>query len=360
MKTTIKDLAQALGISPKTVSKALNDRGEVSKSLQEKIVRTAQQMNYRPNYNAAALSRPEIRLVSIAPIAPQKYYSFVNAGLRETAAALEDLHCTVEFKWYSSPNAHDEVKRLLAETLTDADRIAGLVIACSYETESYTAELTALQEKNIPVLFNTLAAPGIEPTGMVGLKTAVAGRIAAEYLASVTHMPGERFAIFTGNRSAPVHKGCIDGFLAELGTVGEIVDTYDDNRMAESLVQELFARRSDISGIYVSSYNAVGVCSGLKSIGRAGQVTVIGHDLYPDLIDCLCDGSLTATLFQNQMSYGRDSLRYLYEYAVGMRSRAQCVGLRMPRLILKCMAAEFPAYMNIAPNPETADAQNSA
>ena len=44
MKTTIKDIAQALGISPKTVSKALNDRGEVSKSLQEKIVRTAQQM----------------------------------------------------------------------------------------------------------------------------------------------------------------------------------------------------------------------------------------------------------------------------------------------------------------------------
>lgn len=344
MRTTIKQIAAALGVSAKTVSKALNNRGEVSEEQRQRIIETAKMMDYRPNRSAAALSRREIRLISIAPLEPVNYYSFVNAGLTSAARELEDLNCTVDFRWYSSPNAHDEVHKLLREVISSNTNASGLVIACSYEPKFYYEELKDISRK-MPVVFNTLFANGIDHIGAVGLKTHMAGKMAAEYLMSVTKESGDKLALLTGNRDAPVHKGCIEGFIEKAGSIGALFDTYDDFDEAERYTIELFSKNRDIRGIYVSSYNSPGVCRGLRKLGLGGKIPVIGHDIYPEIIDCLNDGTLTGTLFQDQMMYGRNSLRCLYEYSVGISESRY--GLMTPRIVLGCMAHEFPEYEKI-------------
>ena len=344
MRTTIKQIAAALGVSAKTVSKALNNRGEVGEELQQKIVETARMMDYRPNRSAAALSRQEIKIISVAPLEPVNYYSFVNKGLISAARELEDLRCTVDFRWYSSPNAHDEVRGILRDILSGHTGASGMVIACSYEPHYYQEELREISRK-MPVVFNTLFANGVEHIGEVGLKTRIAGKMAAEYLMSVTRSDGGKLAVFTGNRDAPVHKGCIEGFVEKAGGIGDLFDTYDDFEAAQRHTIELFSGKSDIAGIYVSSYNSPGVCRGLEKLGLAGKIPVIGHDIYPEIIKYLDDGTLTATLFQDQRTYGRNSLRCLYEHLVGISEHQY--GLMTPRMVLGCMAHEFPAYEKV-------------
>lgn len=55
MKVKIKDLANTLGTSPSTVSRALNDSPGVGQELREKIAKTARDMGYMPDQGARNL-----------------------------------------------------------------------------------------------------------------------------------------------------------------------------------------------------------------------------------------------------------------------------------------------------------------
>lgn len=55
MATTIKDIAEALKISTAAVSKALNNKDDVSEELKEKVRAVAKELEYSPNYFARKL-----------------------------------------------------------------------------------------------------------------------------------------------------------------------------------------------------------------------------------------------------------------------------------------------------------------
>ena len=55
--TSLKDLAQALGVSIPTVSRALKDSPEISRELCAKTKALAKEMNYRPNPFAMSLRK---------------------------------------------------------------------------------------------------------------------------------------------------------------------------------------------------------------------------------------------------------------------------------------------------------------
>ena len=52
---TLKDMASILHISISTVSKALNDSPEISNRTKNKVLETANSLNYKPNIHASAL-----------------------------------------------------------------------------------------------------------------------------------------------------------------------------------------------------------------------------------------------------------------------------------------------------------------
>lgn len=71
---TMKDLADRLGVSSVTVSKALNDKEGVSTELKMKIKALAEEMGYR--YNTAARSMKEGLSFNIGVIIPERFTGF--------------------------------------------------------------------------------------------------------------------------------------------------------------------------------------------------------------------------------------------------------------------------------------------
>ena len=63
--TSLKDLAQALGVSIPTVSRALKDSPEISRELCTKAKALAKEMNYRPNPFAMSLRKNAPRIIGV-------------------------------------------------------------------------------------------------------------------------------------------------------------------------------------------------------------------------------------------------------------------------------------------------------
>ena len=57
MPVTIKDLSNTLGLSHSTISKALNDRGDVSSRTRERVLKAAHELGYQPSAAARNLRR---------------------------------------------------------------------------------------------------------------------------------------------------------------------------------------------------------------------------------------------------------------------------------------------------------------
>ncbi|WP_308990396.1 LacI family DNA-binding transcriptional regulator [Mariniflexile litorale] len=83
-KTTIKDIASVLNISPAAVSKALHDDSRISAKTKEAVKRVAKELNYQPNHLASALRRGKSNLVGvIVPRTNSHFFSSVIQNIEE-------------------------------------------------------------------------------------------------------------------------------------------------------------------------------------------------------------------------------------------------------------------------------------
>lgn len=84
-KTTIKDIANVLGITPSAVSKALNDHPRISTKTKAAVRQVAKNLNYQPNHLASALRKGKSNLVGV--IIPKANSHFFSSIIKK----IEDL-----------------------------------------------------------------------------------------------------------------------------------------------------------------------------------------------------------------------------------------------------------------------------
>ena len=79
---SLKDLAQQLGVSISTVSRALNNHPDISPEITQKVKKLAADMNYTPNPLAMGLLKQATRMIGvIVPDLVTHFYSSVISGI---------------------------------------------------------------------------------------------------------------------------------------------------------------------------------------------------------------------------------------------------------------------------------------
>ena len=145
-RTSLKDLADKLGVSIATVSRALRNSHEVGEEMTQKVKQLAKELNYRPNPFAQSLRKEAPRVIGvIVPNLVTHYYAAVLDGIEDYASKLG----------YSviSANSHEDHERE-AQALDNFlnMHVEGIIACLAQDTTDYS-HFEQLHKMGVPLVF---------------------------------------------------------------------------------------------------------------------------------------------------------------------------------------------------------------
>lgn len=145
-RTSLKDLAEQLGVSIATVSRALRNSHEVGEEMKQKVQDLAKRLNYRPNPFAQSLRSEAPRMIGVVvPNLVTHYYAAVLSGI-------EDYATTNGYSVISSNSHenHEDEERAIDNFISL--HVEGIVACLAQDTVDYS-HFIEINEMGIPLVF---------------------------------------------------------------------------------------------------------------------------------------------------------------------------------------------------------------
>ncbi len=145
-RVSLKDLADQLGVSIATVSRALRGSHEVGEEMRAKVKALAKQLNYRPNPFAQSLRKEAPRVIGVVvPNLVTHYFAAVLDGIEEYA--LQQGYSV--FSSNSHEN-HEREKQAIDNFISM--HVEGIIACLAQDTVDY-AHFKEIHEMGIPLVF---------------------------------------------------------------------------------------------------------------------------------------------------------------------------------------------------------------
>lgn len=145
-RTSLRDLADRLGVSIATVSRALRNSHEVGEEMTQKVKQLAKELNYRPNPFAQSLRKEAPHVIGvIVPNLVTHYYAAVLDGIEDYASR----------RGYSviSTNSHESHEReeQAVENFLNM-HVEGIIACLAQDTVEYS-HFAQLHDMGVPLVF---------------------------------------------------------------------------------------------------------------------------------------------------------------------------------------------------------------
>ncbi|MCH7412449.1 LacI family transcriptional regulator [Belliella sp. R4-6] len=171
---TIYDIAKDLGVSPTTVSRALNNHPAVKEKTKKKIFQAASDMGYQSNIFAANLrSKRTNNIGVIVPSLNSNFQASVLAGMEKVANE-------AGFNLVISQSLESSEKEIANTRSMFNSRIDGLLVSLASDAENL-AHFEPFHKRGIPVIFYDRIANSDSSTG-VTIDNIQAAQIATNHL----------------------------------------------------------------------------------------------------------------------------------------------------------------------------------
>ncbi len=208
MRVRLEDVARAAGVSPKTVSRVLNDEANVRPRTREKVRAAMEAMNYRPHPSARSLASNRSYLVATLYDNPSSnYLTEIQAGVLEAC----DLHGYSMMVRPLVVESEDFLPRV--ETLLSHHRPDGLVL--TPPITDHAGLLALLQDRGVPFA----SVSPIERAGRTGVFMDEPGA-AREMMATLVALGHRRIAHVIGHPAHGASHWRLDGYREALVAAG--------------------------------------------------------------------------------------------------------------------------------------------
>ncbi len=181
MPVTIEDLSNKLGVSRSTVSKALNDRGDVSPRTKERVTQAARELGYQPSAAARSLRRQRTEKIGLVVNYPIRRVSDFLAELIPSMATVAE---EAEYNLILYTSMAGQTERLIS--LCRSREVDGIIIAWPPQFHETVVLHRMLTDERMPHIFLPRRVPH-DDISYVAADHQQGARLLTEYLISLGH-----------------------------------------------------------------------------------------------------------------------------------------------------------------------------
>jgi len=283
---TLKDVARESGASVATVSRVLSNSGyPVSQEMRNRILKTAERLNYTPNLFARGLKTNESSEIAVlVPSISNPFYTSLVSGI-EHVAAKEGYNILL----YNTNNSSRSEQKIIRSAL--GKRIGGMIISTGNDSVAFIKELQNRKMHPVKTVLVDYAVPGSNLSS-VCYDYRKGSMLGVEYLIS----KGHRNIVYAGlkpDRRTRIER--IEGFKDAIARAGisfrdDMLLIYDGSTedkeniefMAGIELAERILARSEkpTSVVAVNDMVAFGIlnCFNREGIRIPEDISVLGFD----------------------------------------------------------------------------------
>jgi len=169
MGITIKDIAKAANVSINTVSRALNNKGDVNKETQGRIERIAREMNYVPNQLARSLHQKQTGTIGVVVTDNSNpFYARMIKGI-------EDFACSCGYSIILCNSDEDAGKEAAAMRILKEKQVDGILITPTHTGDEFVRALCGYHKPFVLMNRSTDEADVdyVKTDNVLGARTAV-------------------------------------------------------------------------------------------------------------------------------------------------------------------------------------------
>jgi LacI family transcriptional regulator len=314
----LKELATRLGLSPTTVSRALNGYPEVNEATRERVVAAAREHNYHPNTRAIRLATGRAMAVGhVIPIASR--HEIVNPVFADFIAGAGEVYSRNDYDMLLSVVPDDDEADTYRK-LKIKGNVDGVIIHGPRENDP---RIPLLREIGLPFVVHGRATGTTEAYAWLDVNNRRAFLRATEYLLDLGHV---RIALVNGLEFMDFAIRRRNGFLDALASRGLSADPalMSSGEMTEiagfRAAERMLALADRPTAILAASMiSGMGVRRAVESAGL-----VVGRDvsivIFDDDLSYLKNGE-DAPIFTAVRSSVREAGRLVAEMLLGLIAR---------------------------------------
>ena len=330
-KTTLKKIAEILGLSIATVSKALKDYPDLNENTKKRVKDLASSLNYQPNSLAQGLRNKESKIIGlILPEIVHHFFSNVISGVIKAAEKRDYLVIPLQTN-ESFEQEKNSLKRLMDKN------VDGILLSLSDKTTQHK-HIKNVIDRGIPVvLFDKISK--LVNCSKVIINDKVAAFNATQYLIDtgckrIAHIRGDLKPQTTIDRFNGYKKALLDN---DIPYDKSLVYTCKNLSFKEGyrIAKEIIEDHDDVDGIFAfTDLMAVGVLKRLNEykIDVPNQISVMG---FSDWFLTKITTPTLSTVHQPEFEMGQKAFELLYR-DIGVNKKGLPI---VPEII------EIPTYV---------------
>lgn len=313
MKVTLKDVADAAGVSVATVDRVLNRREGVRGNTVARVEAAIRRLGYAPSSLASRVQPPPNSYLFLLPTGGNPFFTALGEGVARLREWLPFAGSTFDVRTvdvFDGPALGAALERAGGD---DYDGIA--VVALDHP--AVREAINALARRGIRVVTLVSDVPSSARDRYVGIDNTAAGRtagtLAARFLANRTG----KVALVTGSLALRDHAERCFGFeqvitqdFRDIHVIAAREGRDDPERVA-AVVRDLLRDHPDLAGIYNVGAGTGGVIRALEASGRAREIVFVAHELTDESRSALLRGTIDAVIAQDAGHEARSAARVL-------------------------------------------------
>jgi LacI family transcriptional regulator len=316
MAVTIRKIAEITGVSRGTVDRVLNHRGSVNAATESLILKTAEELGYRPNLAGKALAARKKRYVIGVILCSEEneFFDEVISGINWAERECADYGITLK---RLAMKGYDTERQL--ELLDSIRGKVDLVILNAINEPAVKARIDEMNAQGIRFITVNTEVEGGDVLCHVGIDYRQSGSTAAGIMRLIIP-EGARIAVAMGSKNILGHNQRVEGFTRTIAErcpgdrIVTVFETKDDVNTAYQRMKDALDKYSDINAVYITSGGQKGVCRAVAESGR--DISVVTSDATQTVRDNVNAGIIKATICQEPFRQGYCAVHTAVQYLV--------------------------------------------